>query len=415
MPYNEGEEVKDDRPLPPPPIPQQKQQQINEEIRINRFQPETTILDTNTFQYSTKNKDYIQVIPLNAGDTLNRIDTNSKNNLITNSNPNLLNTNIYSSGSVTSVKYVVDLQDLLNNQRNLDTLKTMVSSNRHPATIYESSQSQNQLISSIIKQDNDTQQQEHKNKTIITENTKTNNNVNVNMGCCGPMIGLINFTCHIMNLMSSCCCRPCISAAAILGGLGTLATVLAAAILMGFMGLIPLPNDLTEKFCENNLVNYSMPPPFPWNYTNYTNYNNWPQNYNLTNDLTLDSKNLSNSTDSSQSPSYSVEVKTDSSLIKKKKMNRFYYSLKNKIKSKIRNLNKLKNRVIKYTALSYNVYLMPKSFSNLFLTDATTTTPNKDNNLRMEMKINMEVGLVCKHPTNVLFFSTRPFSNINLK
>lgn len=83
-----------------------------------------------------------------------------------------------------------------------------------------------------------------------TKTTRNSVHVHANLGCGQSCMGFANFCCAFFTCFGSFCCRPCCSAAGLLAGIGALGGLLAGAIMMGVMGFIPIPIEVTKAICN---------------------------------------------------------------------------------------------------------------------------------------------------------------------
>lgn len=94
-------------------------------------------------------------------------------------------------------------------------------------------------------------------------------------------------------------------------------------------------------------------------------------------------------------------------------MNRTNFQLaKKRLKSKINNQQKLRNKISTFMALQYDVLLLPNTIKENIIT-LKSVVPSR-NYLNTEMKINMNVRLYCNASSNVIYFKTQQFSHIEL-
>jgi hypothetical protein len=222
-------------------------------------------------------------------------------------------------------------------------------------------------------------------------------NIESSSECCT----VVNLCCNMISCFSSCCMRPCCSLAALLGGLIFVGFILATAILLGMFGVLPIPKEITRNICNSSQKLNNQ-------------FNNFDKKFHS--DQLGKSKNIFNNSNitnsiffnqsSTSTISYSFTTNKKMSII----------NIKNKIRSKIRIQNKFKNKTITFLALQYDILLMPNSNSkNILKVDNNTpNSPLSSNNLNFDIKINLVVKLYCNSSTNLIYFKTREFSNIDL-
>lgn len=225
-------------------------------------------------------------------------------------------------------------------------------------------------------------------------NKKVNKNkIELHSGgcCCSSCCGLFSLFCNFLSVFSSCCFKPCCSTAAVLGGVGALGGLLAGVVFAGVFGIIPIPYDLTKSICNSTIGRHNII--YQENFTVYKtlekNSTKDPFGFRL-------NKTLLHFSTTSQTTTNSEK--------------RYSMLLKNKIKTKLKNQQKLKSKITKLIALQYDVLLLPSPDQNL-ITDLSSGF----NNFGMDMKINLDVKLYCNYSTSLMYFSTREFSNIELK
>ena len=245
--------------------------------------------------------------------------------------------------------------------------------------------------------------------------------------CFKPCIGLVNMICQIMNTLANCCLRPCCSGLAVMGGLATLGVVILAMLFAVFFGFIPVPNQITQTICNNTRENFY----YRENFTIYKQLDSNKTLLKLNNKFNNNNKNLSqnlniknktsnlathlNKTLSSKPTSIDMSSVDDvmSHLIREK-MNKVLGNQKTQ-----------RNRISKFIALQYDILLLPNLseggeennrpiYIDNFIGSGSSSSSTKKS-YGMEMKINIDVKLVCNYSTEFLYFSTREFSNIELK
>lgn len=81
-------------------------------------------------------------------------------------------------------------------------------------------------------------------------------NININSKGANPCCCLhgcfsfFYFISKIFKCFKMCCCTPCCSTAALLGGMSALGGILAGCFFMGVFGIIPIPMELTKLICN---------------------------------------------------------------------------------------------------------------------------------------------------------------------
>ena len=75
--------------------------------------------------------------------------------------------------------------------------------------------------------------------------------------CCGLfrcLLGLLQLLTGLLacatSCLANCCCRPCCSAAGLLGGVGAIGGLVAGGAALGVIGLIPIPVEFTRNICQ---------------------------------------------------------------------------------------------------------------------------------------------------------------------
>lgn len=101
-------------------------------------------------------------------------------------------------------------------------------------------------------------------------NKTTKNNIQLGSGCCffRFIFSIFGFFCSCLQCFTNCCFRPCCSTAAILAGFTGLGGLLAGIMVMGVVGVLPLPVEFTKNICNmdrhRTFINYN---------DNQTNFN----------------------------------------------------------------------------------------------------------------------------------------------
>lgn len=103
-------------------------------------------------------------------------------------------------------------------------------------------------------------------------------------------------------------------------------------------------------------------------------------------------------------PSFTIKKNSENDEAENRKQ--VFTALNRNASARLRAYQKYKNMVTRFIPLSYNVHLMPSKLN----VDVTKPSING-----MEMKIKMDVQLFCNQSTNLLYISTKEFSNIDLK
>ena len=98
--------------------------------------------------------------------------------------------------------------------------------------------------------------------------------------------------------------------------------------------------------------------------------------------------------------------------------------IREKMNKVLGNQKTQRNRISKFIALQYDILLLPNlsgggeenkpTYIDNFIGSGSSSSSAKKS-YGMEMKINIDVKLVCNYSTEFLYFSTREFSNIELK
>ena len=283
----------------------------------------------------------------------------------------------------------------------------------------------NQTDAGALNTPNDTPQVNNYTKRII------NNRIALDpadLCCCTPCLSLVKMCCQIVSTLSSCCLRPCCTGIAVLGGLATLGVIILAILFAVFFGYMPVPNQITQSLCNSTRENFyfrenfTIYKPietrnetlFKLNKLNNSNLKNASQNFNVKNNKTAMS-HLGNVTSLlPKQPPSSDDVMSHLIGIKMKKV--------------LGNQKSLRNKISKFIALQYDVLLLPnvlmgaieddkRSFIDDIIgsSSSSSSSTSSKKNFGMEMKINIDVKLVCNYSTEFLYFSTREFSNIELK
>ena len=233
--------------------------------------------------------------------------------------------------------------------------------------------------------------------------------LHTDMCCCGPCFSALNLGCQCFKLLSSCCLRPCCSAAAILCGFG-LVGMLLAGILFAFMfGLIPIPHQVTQNICNSTRESFY----FRENFTIYKmeEKNTSQHRVNLT--TTRLNKTLVFNHTRPKNTSKPAEFGGDDVM---------NHLIDIKMKKILKSQSSLKNKMSKVIALQYDILLLPNTNtaaenekSALFADLTVSNLASATKSLGMEMKINLDVKLHCNISTDLVYFSTREFSNIELR
>lgn len=147
--------------------------------------------------------------------------------------------NIYqASSSVYSIKYLIDINDLKTHLTSTNTLETLKTKNSQ---------------SNLVKENEDEEEGFGDEKIVNNYNkhvTKNKIHIHSNSCCCCKCFKIFSFCCQIFHFLASLCLKPCCSMAGILGGLGALSGILAGAALMGIVGVIPIPYEITKNICN---------------------------------------------------------------------------------------------------------------------------------------------------------------------
>jgi hypothetical protein len=239
--------------------------------------------------------------------------------------------------------------------------------------------------------------------------------------------------CQIVSTLSSCCLRPCCTGIAVLGGLATLGVIILSILFAVFFGYIPVPNQITQSICNSTRENFyfrenfTIYKPieaknetlFKLNKLNSSNLKNVSQNLNVKNNKTA--MHLSNVTLLLSKQPSSVDMSSADDVMS--------HLIGIKMKKVLGNQKSLRNKISKFIALQYDVLLLPnvlmgaieddkRSFIDDIIgssSSSSSSSTSSKKNFGMEMKINIDVKLVCNYSTEFLYFSTREFSNIELK
>lgn len=209
--------------------------------------------------------------------------------------------NIYTAASLNEYKYVIskiDLNDdtltlkavepnLKKKQQQLDESSSAqqldVESSRYSSGVMNKYDSRNTLLRST-----DTQTAVYGPNSIYlardevgqASSTKNTVKINADLGCCSSCFSFFGFFCQCFSCFTSFCCKPCCSAAGLIGGIGALGGLLAGVLMLGIVGVIPIPYEVTKAICNaTNERNIFMNP----NYThNMTGFFLPPFNHSLT-------------------------------------------------------------------------------------------------------------------------------------
>jgi len=246
---------------------------------------------------------------------------------------------------------------------------------------------------------------------ISTSTTSPNNNINKTnriefhsngFGCCRFFYALFSFFCGCLQCFTNCCFRPCCSTAAILAGFTGLGGLLAGIMVMGVIGVLPLPVEFTKNICNmdrhRTFINYND------NQTmfNISNKMHGGFNNNFTTSFDLISSARNNITNNFNNLTDINNINSQNSYISQMKQKK----KKEKFKNKLKIQNKLKYRQAKFMPLQYDVIFVPT------LLDFADFDSKFSNGI--EMKINLNIRIYCFNTTNVIQLSTREFSNIEL-
>ncbi|CAF0715734.1 unnamed protein product [Brachionus calyciflorus] len=315
-----------------------------------------------------KSSNYIEVKPLNVLET-------EKNNIYT------------ASSSVYSIKYLIDINDLKTHLASTNTLDTLKTKNSE---------------SNLVKEKKSEDEEEDDEKVVNNYNknvTKNKIHIHSNSCCCFKCCGLFNFCFQIFQFLCSLCLKPCCSTAGVLSGLCALGSMLTGAALLGIVGVIPIPYEITKNICNStNEKNFYY---YQHNHTFFVEKNN-----------SLNPNFYFNRTcpDVVYRPNWTT---VDSRLEEKKldeKKRMFALELKSNLSRKMDKYKKIKNKISKLIPLSYDITLRPRININEFSFDLKSKSPN----LLLEMKMSLIIKLLCNHSTNLILINTREFSNIDL-
>jgi hypothetical protein len=383
--------------------------------------------DASSINGDIETKEYtksVEEIKISSDNVINAYDHQISINKIENNN---LNTDVltHKSSSIYDAKYLVDIKELNGknskdiyyssasgivssgivvlpkNQEMESTANLIKSSNSKSSERPQKGQHFYQLHQ--VKQQAQIQSQSPTMQQVnnATKNY-TKNNFKIGTGGSSLCCGMLNLCFNAMSCFSSCCLRPCCSVAALLGGLIFIGFILSFAILMGIFGVLPIPKEITRNIC-----NYSERNEIPLN--NYENKSLPTVNIDRNNSfLSLNKTNKYLS-------SFDKNIVTSSTFNSTTNKKTSIINIKNKIRNKARIQNKFKNKISKFIALQYDILLMPNSINKNILTlfTSTSATPTKMTET-IDMKINLNVKLYCNFSTNLIFFKTREFSNIDI-
>jgi len=200
---------------------------------------------------------------------------------------------------------------------------------------------------------------------ISTSTTSPNNNINKTnriefhsngFGCCRFFYALFSFFCGCLQCFTNCCFRPCCSTAAILAGFTGLGGLLAGIMVMGVIGVLPLPVEFTKNICNMD------------RHRTFINYNDNQTMFNISNKM---------------HGGFNNNFTTSFDLIS---------SARNNITNNFNNLTDINN------INSQNSYI----------------SQMKQKKKKEKFKNKLKIRIYCFNTTNVIQLSTREFSNIEL-
>ena len=225
--------------------------------------------------------------------------------------------------------------------------------------------------------------------------------------------------------------RPCCSGLAVMGGLATIGVLILAILFAVFFGFIPVPNQITQSICNNTRENFY----YRENFTIYKQLENNQSilklnnskhnklNNNFSQNLSLKNKTktpnlLSHLNTTLSKPTTLVDMSSADDVMS--------HLIREKMNKVLGNQKSLRNRITKFIALQYDILLLPNLsgdvednrptyIENLISSSFSSSSSTSKKSYGMEMKINIDVKLVCNYSTEFLYFSTREFSNIELK
>ena len=153
------------------------------------------------------------------------------------------NNNIYSSSSLHSVKYLIDINDLkhhLNSTSNLLTLKnTEMSTVSSKVNLIEpkAGRGAHEELYSSQQMRNDSKRKRKRRRGVC---------------CCLVQVCVLLFKCSVGSIkcFTSCCVKPWCSMASVLAILAALGGVLAAVLCMGMLGVVTIPHEITRSICN---------------------------------------------------------------------------------------------------------------------------------------------------------------------
>jgi len=282
--------------------------------------------------------------------------------------------NNYSTNSLVNVKYLIDIEDFtahLTSHKSLETT-TVVDQPSTLATHLD------QSISSSSHED-----------------TKTPKIV-LKCGCIRSCIAflsfLVNFLSCLTTAVSNCLCRPCCSAAGMLGGVGALGGVMAGAAALGVLGIIPIPVEITRNICQmerERIYNQSLVYLDGSSSSNGSVFNVYESAPNV-------SLVLFDSTESPISLEKAKKIAEAAEFAETIRLKR-----EKAIEKKLRKLeNELRTEGSLVRPLQYDVTLYPGM-----------ETPGRQG---IEMKVLVSMQFVCRNWTADLVFSTREFATIEM-
>jgi len=136
--------------------------------------------------------------------------------------------NNYSTNSLINVKYIIDLDDLKGRLHAADALSQRTTH----TTVLDQPSGGHQTPADYARP-----------PQLV-----------VKCGCVRSCIALLSFLVNFLSCLTSavsnCCCKPCCSTAAMLGGVGALGGVMAGAAALGVLGIIPIPVEIARNICH---------------------------------------------------------------------------------------------------------------------------------------------------------------------
>lgn len=304
----------------------------------------------------------------------------SESKLVPNKEENTLN-NIYNASSNYSVKYLIDINDL----KNHFTLSqaNMIESNKQNTMSTRMS-----VVGSNQPLDSETTSTMMRKKSHRISSISYTSPADV--FCCFCCGCFKTFKCFAkcLTCLNSCCFRPCCSMAGILFVLVALVCMLAAVLCMTVFGVIQVPNEITQTIC---------------NATHEKNNYFYHQNFTIIREIEKKRDNVSNETRISSQREELAAAKLKKIKIANEIRRESLTSLKKKLASSLKVVNKYKNRVARFSPIQYDVWVKM----------STTQTETKRHNI--QAKVGLSVELYCNLSTSSVLFSAKEFVNIEVR